>query len=143
MLSSMSTHPSYQPAKAATRLRSGFGVVLILLGLVGAPLCPCHCADEDEAVASEAIPADVHAAAAAIHDVGRECPCEERDCPEVAATEPSSGAQTIGSAPPLGQFAVIPSLMIRVPNPAFFSTPGHDRDIGPPIPGARFQILRL
>jgi hypothetical protein len=128
--------------KAATRLRSGLGVVLILLGLVGAPLC--HCADENEAVAAEATPADVHAGAAGIQAVGRECPCDERDCPELTATEPSSGAQTIlGSAPSFGPVAVVPSLMIRVPDPAFLSAPGHDRDIGPPIPGDRFRILRL
>ena len=123
---------------------SGLGVLLILLGLLGAPLCPCHCADNDEAVAAEATPADVHVETFGVRDAGRECPCDERDCPELTATEPSSGLQTVlGSAPLLAPVAELASLTVRVPNPAFLPTPGHDRDNGRPIPGDRFQILRL
>jgi len=124
--------------------RACFGVVLTLLCVLRADLCPCPCPDDGEAFAAVSNDAQTLAGVSAGHDSGRDCPCDENECPDLDATVPSPpppATLTAASTPAFAAALVACELPFSdLPgSPA----PGFARDIGPPAGPLRFEILRL
>ena len=124
-------------------VRACFGVVLTLLCVLRADLCPCDCPDDGEAFAAVSNGAHTLTGDPAGHDSGRNCPCDENQCPDLDATVPSRPLPATLTAASTPAFAALVACALPFAGPPGSRVPGLARDIGPPAGSPRFEILRL